>query len=36
MNGVTVSCLDANTVNLDFYRHGRFVVDLGTLERPSR
>ena len=36
MNGVTVTCLDANTLNVDFYRHDRFVVDLGTLERPSR
>ena len=34
-NGLVFTFLSADLVDIDFYRHGRFVVDLGATERPQ-
>ena len=34
LNGLTLTFIDRDTLNADFYRHGRVVVDLGTIRRP--
>jgi hypothetical protein len=34
-NCLVFSFIDADRLNVDYYRHGRTVVDLGTIERPS-
>jgi hypothetical protein len=36
LNGLVLTFLDSNRLNLDFYRYGKVVVDLGVIERPSR
>jgi hypothetical protein len=33
-NGLVLTFISADRMNLDFYRHDRVVVDLGTIERP--
>lgn len=33
-NGIVLTFISADRMNLDFYRHDRVVVDLGTIERP--
>jgi hypothetical protein len=35
LNGLVLSFIDSDHLNLDFYRHDKMVVDLGTIERPS-
>ena len=32
---VKVAFVDKDTMNVDFYRHGKVIVDLGTIKRPS-
>ncbi len=32
-NGLVVTSIDANRLNVDFYRHGDVVIDLGTVNR---
>lgn len=34
-NGLVFTFIDPTTMNVDFYRHGAVIVDLGTIERPS-
>ena len=34
-NCLVFTFLDSRTINVDFYRYGYFVVDLGTIRRPS-
>lgn len=34
-NGLVFTFLKADEIGVDFYRHGRFVVDLGAVERPE-
>ncbi|MCH2161976.1 MAG: hypothetical protein MK085_08905 [Phycisphaerales bacterium] len=34
-NCLVFTFLDSRTIDVDFYRHGNFVVDLGTIRRPS-
>jgi hypothetical protein len=33
-NGVVFTFLSVDEIDVDFYRHGRFVVDLGVVRRP--
>ena len=33
-NGVVFTFISVDSVDVDFYRHGRFVVDLGVVRRP--
>jgi len=35
-NCLVFSFIDRSTLNVDFYRYGRMVVDLGTMRRPTR
>jgi hypothetical protein len=34
-NGLVFTFLSADLLGVDFYRHGRVVVDLGAIERPQ-
>ena len=34
-NNLVFTFVDKNTMNVDFYRHGKVIVDLGTIKRPS-
>lgn len=34
-NGLVFTFIDSRTINVDFYRHGSVVVDLGTITRPD-
>ena len=34
-NCLVLTFVNANRLNVDFYRHGSVLVDLGTIERPS-
>jgi hypothetical protein len=33
LNGLVLTFIDPQTLNVDFYRHGRVVIDLGTIRR---
>lgn len=33
LNGLVLTSIDENTLNVDFYRHGKVVVDLGSIRR---
>jgi hypothetical protein len=35
LNGVVFAFIDADRLNVDFYRHGKIVIDLGVIQRPS-
>jgi len=34
-NGLVFTFIDPTTINVDFYRHGAVIVDLGTIRRPA-
>ena len=34
-NGLVFTFIDPRTINVDFYRHGAVIVDLGTITRPE-
>ncbi|MCH2145910.1 MAG: hypothetical protein MK082_12305 [Phycisphaerales bacterium] len=34
-NGLVFTFIDPRTMNVDFYRHGAVIVDLGTISRPD-
>lgn len=34
-NGLVFTFLDSDSIDIDFYRHGQVVVDLGCVERPE-
>ena len=34
-NNLVFTFVDKDTMNVDYYRHGKVIVDLGTIKRPT-